>query len=1148
MGSNSVRGGASHDFHRASRKAEEAALRRYEAVHWLECVVGPLGIPSQPSEGDFISCLRNGILLCNVINIIQPSTISKIVDNHVPAESEYTWDLRPLPAYQYFENVRNFLKAVEELKLPAFEASDLERENIEAGSAARIADCILALKSYHEWKQWSGGKGVYKHVNIVKSPLILHSAAKNFSRPSHTEAEQPCRKLDMSPVDSRQSLTESLVKALSEHMVDSKENMNRNFATTFEKGNQDPVQIFSDILSRRLEEKLRNKFPALNLQGTSGKTGASHPQLTSILQEKNSPKNSLKCSSAESRKRRHDRRWKLHSQEKKLKDIKALWSKTKSDFIDLENQLMSDLNHLGSLVEDMSSSARGYQKVIQENRKLYNMVQDLKGNIRVYCRIRPMLAEAKNIVSYQDDTLVLLDPSKPRSEGRKDFQFNRVYGPMVTQAELFKDTQPLIRSVMDGFNVCILAYGQTGSGKTYTMYGPSSSSEKETGINFFALNALFQTVHSRKDIIAYEVHVQMVEICNEQIRDLLADVSAVQDESSIPNIKSYAVKSDIEAISLVKQGKLRHTGDKSMGSTNLQNSSHSVVTVHVQGKDLSGKMLRSRLHLVDLAGSGEGDESISCLEDAITSLSQKTCNHSRQTKLTSLLQDVLGGKAKILVFAHVTPDGDSFTSTVSTLKFAQTISTIELGAAQSNKENSEVIKLKNEIENLKNALGDKTGYSPQPTKQPKSPCDKARITPQRTPAKSRRLSMENQGNMTSDKVFKSPIQRPKTMENQGNMANDKLPKSPIQRPKTPVKLRRLSMENQGNMTSNKLPKSPIQRPKTIENQGNMANDKLPKSPIQRPKIMENQGSVTNDKLPKSPIQRQKIMKEPTQRSLRTSVEIPGAKKNDTVRDAGTGSYLERSVPRDRRLSIENPMIIGSEKQHKSPYDGKKGVTKLTPPKTRRLSIENQTSVKPDLEHRKGTKTPPQLSLPVAKLSLEGPKDKQKEIQSSPHVRVSPKTPLPSYPNAPTFTDCAAKYPLETQEQQYQYLHVNHQQNITTQIIQTPEITKSTNGKRSQIKKSLRSIGKLINGSEKRNQRKHESISTTSKNISVEAKSPPSSRTRDLRRQSLTNIPPPGTIRRTSLGGMSNDARPSDNRNAKTPPSVRSSTNSAKRWM
>lgn len=121
------------------------------------------------------------------------------------------------------------------------------------------------------------------------------------------------------------------------------------------------------------------------------------------------------------------------------------------------------------------------------------------GNIRVYCRIRPSFSpETKNTIDFigGDGTLVILDPSKPQKEGKKVFQFNQVFGPTATQGyasyevllilvftlfklrhiyslffsdEVFKDTQQLIRSVMDGYNICIFAYGQTGSGKTHTM-------------------------------------------------------------------------------------------------------------------------------------------------------------------------------------------------------------------------------------------------------------------------------------------------------------------------------------------------------------------------------------------------------------------------------------------------------------------------------------------------------------------------------------------------------------------------------------------------------------------------------------------------------------------------------------------------------
>lgn len=988
------RSGWLHDFHMASRKAEEAALRRYQAVHWLQCFVGPLGISNQPSEKEFISCLRNGLILCNVINKIQPGSVPKVVDNHLPVQSEQViWDSQPLPAYQYFENVRNVLMAVRELKLPAFDASDLERENVEAGSAARITDCILALKSYHEWKEWSGGNGVYKHVT-AKSPLILHSAAKSFPRPLAMEGSQRCRRLDLSAVDDKQSLTDSIVKALTEHMVESKENISNNFLPSFQNGNQDPVQIFNELLSWSLEEKLRNKFPTT-------------------------------CK-ARSRKR-SSYYWRvLQSQEKDLSDIKVLWSQTKIEFEDLQSQLFNDLTHLGSLVEEMSTPALRYQKVEQENRKLYNMVQDLKGNIRVHCRIRPILnAEATSMIDFdgEDGSLVVVDPSKPNNGRRKVFQFNRVYGPMATQVELFKDAQPLIRSVMDGHNVCILAFGRTGSGKTYTMYGPSGASEKEMGINFLALNDLFQMANKRRDVIDYEVYVQVVEICNEEIRDLLAEDSASHDESDLPNVTLQCVKSIIDAVNLVKRGGMNRLESSTAMINNGSTHSHSVVTVHVHGKDISGNILRGRLQLVDLAGSGEvdnseesrDDKSLSCLKDVITSLSQKSSYIPyRNSKLTSLLQHGLGGHAKILMFAHVSPEGDNITETVSTLKFAQKVSTVELGAAQSNKMNSEVMELKQEIENLKSALMEKETRS-QPNRQLRSPCEKARVIGVRSPLRSRRLSMENPGSMNTLK------------------------------------------------------------------------------------------------LPKSPIERQKITKEPTpQKSMKSKPKEPRSPCDE--------STLERSIPRHRRLSIENPMINRSEKAQKlkeprSPCDGKKGLVKGTPPRLRSLSIESPGS------------------------------NENKSATSG-------------YLSQPAFTDCAVKFPTvqppTTPEQKK--LHrpemgttLHYGVNISMDS-QTPSIGKSTNGKSSQIRTSLRTIGKLINGSEKKNQQKMESSSMKGKDAAAnEAKSPPS-KARVLRRQSLTGIPPPGSDRRSSLGGMSAYACPNDNRNAKTPPSVRSSTKMTKRWM
>ncbi|KAL4274066.1 hypothetical protein GQ457_13G011050 [Hibiscus cannabinus] len=501
----------------------------------------------------------------------------------------------------------------------------------------------------------------------------------------------------------------------------------------------------------------------------------------------------------------------LNMQLIELSDLKDLLSRTKREFQDLQSQLQKDLKNIGSQVEEMSTAAVQYHKVAEENRKLYNMVQDLKGNIRVFCRIRPVFcAGTKNVIDFigEDGSLVILDPLKPRKDGRKVFQFNRVFGPTATQDDVFNETQPLIRSVMDGYNVCIFAYGQTGSGKTYTMSGPSGGSTKDLGINYLALNDLFEISNQRKDIITYEIRVQMVEIYNEQIRDLLSEdssttkypfflISALQNNNllshlsvfkalictnddglSLPDATLHTVKSTSDVLNLMKYGEVNRVVC-STAINSRSSRSHSILTVHVHGKDASGNLLRSCLHLVDLAGSERVDKSevtgdrlkeaqhinksLSCLGDVITALAQKNSHIPyRNSKLTLLLQDSLGGHAKTLMFAHVSPVEDSFGETISTLKFAQRVSTVELGAARLNKESSEVMQLKEQIENLKKALANKEAPSTPSykIKESKSPFEKQRETIERTPPRTRRLSIENGSGMKAMNV--EDRRRPKT--------------------------------------------------------------------------------------------------------------------------------------------------------------------------------------------------------------------------------------------------------------------------------------------------------------------------------------------------------------------------------------------------
>jgi kinesin family protein C2/C3 len=144
------------------------------------------------------------------------------------------------------------------------------------------------------------------------------------------------------------------------------------------------------------------------------------------------------------------------------------------EILHCQKRWSEEICDLGQSLKVLTNAAENYHATLEENRKLFNEVQELKGNIRVHCRIRPFLPgedQTSTTIEYVGDNgeLILANPAKRGKEGHKLFKFNKVLGPSASQDEVFKEIQPLIRSVLDGYNVCIFAYGQTGSGKTYTM-------------------------------------------------------------------------------------------------------------------------------------------------------------------------------------------------------------------------------------------------------------------------------------------------------------------------------------------------------------------------------------------------------------------------------------------------------------------------------------------------------------------------------------------------------------------------------------------------------------------------------------------------------------------------------------------------------
>ncbi|KAL1563861.1 Kinesin-like protein KIN-14P [Salvia divinorum] len=170
---------------------------------------------------------------------------------------------------------------------------------------------------------------------------------------------------------------------------------------------------------------------------------------------------------------------------------------------------------------------------------------------------------------------------------------------------------------------------------------------------------------------------------------------------------------------------LQNRAKSSTAMNERSSRSHSIVSIHTRGTDLkSGSSLRGSLHLVDLAGSERIDrsevtgdrlkeaqhinKSLSALGDVVFALLQKSAHVPyRNSKLTQVLQSSLGGHAKTLMFVQLNPDATSFSETLSTLKFAERVSGVELGAAKSNKDNKGAHELMDQVTTLTESLAKK---------------------------------------------------------------------------------------------------------------------------------------------------------------------------------------------------------------------------------------------------------------------------------------------------------------------------------------------------------------------------------------------------------------------------------------------------------
>jgi len=348
-------------------------------------------------------------------------------------------------------------------------------------------------------------------------------------------------------------------------------------------------------------------------------------------------------------------------------------------------------------------------------KKYHNELVELKGNIRVFCRVRPKIKidgeeDEDDIVNSDpdDDTQVkVFNADKGRSQ---TFELDRVFGQKTTQEQIFQEVSSLVRSAIDGYNVCVFAYGQTGSGKTFTMEGSQSA----PGINQRALQLLFEetTELSKADSTdwEYDVSASVLEIYNENIRDLLnpeqqekLDVKMKAEGGlHVPGLLALPVTS-LQQINHVFETGRRNRVVASTNMNEHSSRSHCLLCVTVKGYNTtSGASTTGRLNLVDLAGServaksnADGDrlkeaqainKSLACLGDVIHALRGKQSHVPfRNSKLTYLLQDSLGGDSKTLMIVQVSPVQKNVSETLCSLAFGQRVRCVENGPANRTK-------------------------------------------------------------------------------------------------------------------------------------------------------------------------------------------------------------------------------------------------------------------------------------------------------------------------------------------------------------------------------------------------------------------------------------------------------------------------------
>lgn len=362
-------------------------------------------------------------------------------------------------------------------------------------------------------------------------------------------------------------------------------------------------------------------------------------------------------------------------------------------------------------------------------------------NVRVVVRVRPLSDSEKKAnfaCTVESDDLncsvLVKNLSAQAGEPPKVFTFDSVFGPDSKQVDVYNlAARPIVENVLEGYNGTIFAYGQTGTGKTFTMEGVRSVPELKGIIpNSFA--HIFGHIAKAEEDKKFLVRVSYLEIYNEEVRDLLRQDQSVRLEvKERPDIGVY-VKDLLTHVvhNADEMDKIMTFGNKNraVGATNMNthsSRSHAIFTITIEcaeRDELGQQHWRvGKLHLVDLAGSERQSKtgatgqrlkeaskinlSLSTLGNVISALVDGRSTHIpyRNSKLTRLLQDSLGGNSKTVMCANIGPACYNYDETISTLRYASRAKNI-CNKAKINEDPKDALlrKLQEEIKALKGQL------------------------------------------------------------------------------------------------------------------------------------------------------------------------------------------------------------------------------------------------------------------------------------------------------------------------------------------------------------------------------------------------------------------------------------------------------------